>query len=601
MVPARGGPPGMAPAEPEGVMTYSAPIADIAFLLDAVAGLDAARGAGVADALDADDTRAILTEAGRFAESVLAPLNRVGDTEHARFEAGIVTTPTGWREAYRQWVEAGWGSLTGDPAFGGQGLPVALQTALTDIWNQANPAFALNPLLTVCAVEAVSVHANPALKATYLAKLTSGEWTGTMNLTEPQSGSDLSGLKTRAEPQDDGTYRLFGQKIFITYGEHDLADNIIHMVLARIPGAPEGTRGISLFMVPKYMVDADGTPGARNDVACVGLEKKLGIHGSPTCTMVFGAEGEGAVGYLVGEAHKGLAAMFTMMNSARVSVGMQGAAIAERATQQAIAYARERRQGRAGGAAGPQPIIAHPDVKRMLLSMRALTEAARAICYACAVAIDRGHDDPFFKARADLLTPVAKAFATDMGEAVASLGVQVHGGMGYIEETGAAQYLRDARIFQIYEGTNGIQALDLLRRKLPMDEGEVLAAYLGELRAIAGEARGTNAHDLGEPARLLEAAIDAVEQAAATLVAELEGDTPDEALAGATPFLRALGLTAGGAYLVKAALRDTERGAARATLARFFAAAELQTVPGLAATAVSGGADILAGGAILAA
>lgn len=582
-------------------MSYSAPVAEIAFMLETVAGLADARAAGAADALDADDTRAILAEAGRFAEEVLAPLNRVGDEEHSRLEGGHVVTPTGWREAYAKWVEGGWGSLTGDPAYGGQGLPSALQVALTDIFNQANPAFALNPLLTVCAVEAVGVHASEALKATYLEKLTSGEWAGTMNLTEPQSGSDLSELRTRAEPQADGTYRLFGQKIYITYGDHDLTDNIIHMVLARIPGAPEGTRGISLFLVPKVMVGEDGTLGAANDLACVGLEKKLGIHASPTCTMAYGAAGEGAIGYLVGEEHKGLAAMFTMMNNARVSVGMQGAAIAERATQQALAYARERRQGRAGGAAGAQPIIAHPDVKRMLLTMRTLTEAARAICYSCAVAIDRGRSDPFYKARADLLTPIAKAFSTDMGEMVASIGVQVHGGMGYIEETGAAQYLRDARIFQIYEGTNGIQALDLLRRKLPMDDGAVLAAYLGELREIAAEARGTNAHDLGGAARLLEAAIDAVERAAGELVSALGGDSPETAFAGATPFLRALGLTAGGAYLLKAALRDEARGTQRAALARVFAAGQLQTVPGLAASAVSGASDILDGEAVLAA
>jgi len=582
-------------------MPYQAPVADIAFTLEQVAGLAEARAAGVASGLDAEDTRAILAEAGRFAEEVLAPLNTVGDREPARLEAGKVATPPGWREAYARWVESGWGSLIGDPAFGGQGLPMALQIAACDIWNQANPSFALNPLLTTSAVEAVGLHASEALKAIYLARLTSGEWAGTMNLTEPQSGSDLSGLRTRAEPQADGSYRLFGQKIYITYGDHDLTENIVHMVLARIPGAPEGTRGISLFLVPKRLVDADGTPGLANDVACVGLEKKLGIHGSPTCTMAYGANGEGAVGYLVGEEHRGLAAMFTMMNNARVAVGMQGAAIAERATQQALAYARERRQGRADGVEGLAPIIAHPDVKRMLLTMRGLTAAARAICYACAVAIDRGRSDPAHKARADLLTPVAKAFATDVGVEVASLGVQIHGGMGFIEETGAAQFLRDARIFPIYEGTNGIQAIDLVRRKITLADGAVLAAYLGELGDIAARARGANVGALADAAHTLEAAIAAVAEAAAPLRAAREGGDPERALAGATPFLRAFGLTAGGAYLLKGALVGGEEGAARATLARVFAASQLSLAPALARTATSGAVDILAGADILAA
>ncbi len=576
-------------------MSYTAPIAEIAFCLEAVAGLAEAREAGAAGELAAADTHAVLAEAGRFAEEVLAPLNRVGDEAHSRLQDGAVVTPPGWREAYQRWVEGGWGSLIGDPDYGGQGLPMALQIAVSDIWNQANAAFALNPLLTVSAVEAVGLHAGAALKRTYLAKLTSGEWSGTMNLTESQSGSDLSGIATRAEPQADGTYRLFGQKIYITYGEHDLTENIVHMVLARVPGAPEGTRGISLFLVPKVLVNEDGSLGVRNDLACVGVEKKLGIHASPTCTMAYGVAGEGAVGYLVGEANRGLAAMFTMMNNARVAVGTQGAAIAERASQQAIAYARERRQGRAVGLEGAAPIIAHPDVKRMLLTMTGLTQAARAICYACAVALDRGRTDPFYKARADLLTPIAKAFATDIGVEVASLGVQVHGGMGYMEETGAAQFLRDARIFPIYEGTNGIQAIDLVRRKITLDDGAVLDAYLAELRAVAAKARGENARNLGEAARLLEGAIDAVEAAAGELRAALAAEEVERALAGATPFLRAFGLTAGGAYLIKAALLGEDRPQERASLARFFAAAQLGGVPALARSATEGAQDILTG------
>ena len=569
-------------------MSYRAPTDEIAFMLEVVADLNAAREAGAAGDLSEDDTRAILAEAGRFAEEVLAPLNAVGDRTPSRLADGAVTTPPGWREAYRQFAEGGWCSLTGDPEFGGQGLPMALQTALADIWNQANAGFALNPLLTVSAVEALQIHGDPMQKALFLPKLISGEWCGTMNLTEPHAGSDLGDLKTRAEPKGDGTYRIFGQKIFISYGEHDLAENIIHMVLARLPDAPEGTRGISLFLVPKFLVDDDGVIGARNDVLCVGLEKKLGIHASPTCTMQFGAAGEGALGTLVGLENRGLAAMFTMMNNARVSVGMQGAAIAERATQHARAYANERRQGRHPGAPGVSPIVHHPDVKRMLLSMTALTRAARAICYACAVAIDRGRQDPHWKARADLLTPIAKAFATDVGVEVASTGVQVHGGMGYMEETGAAQYLRDARIFPIYEGTNGIQAIDLVRRKITLADGEVLADYLGELRAIAEAARGANALSLGQAAGVLDTAIDAVERAAAALRTALAGGELDRALAGATPFLRALGLTAGGAYLAKAAVVGGDGASARADLARFFASGFVASVPALADGALAG-------------
>ena len=469
-------------------MSYTAPVDELLFALEKVAGLEEARAAG-AIALGEDDASAILTEAGRFAEEQLAPLNESGDREHSRRNGAEVTTPKGWNEAYKAWVEAGWGSLTGEEEYGGQALPMALQIVLTDMINQANAGFSLNPLLTVGAVEALQAHASDALKAIYLPKMVSGEWTGTMNLTEPQAGSDLGTLKTKAEPEGDH-YRIFGQKIYISYGEHDLTENIIHLVLARLPDAAEGTRGISLFLVPKFLVETDGSLGARNDLECVGVEEKLGIHASPTCTMAFGAKGEGAVGYLVGQPGRGLNAMFTMMNNARVSVGMQGAAVAERATQRAIAYAMERRQGQTPSwtEGGPAPIVAHPDVKRMLLSMRAMTRAARAICYACAVAIDRGRpgkpDAAFWKARADLLTPIAKAFASDVGVEVTSLGVQVHGGMGYVEETGAAQHLRDARIFTIYEGTNGIQAIDLVRRKITMEDGAVLSAYLDELRAV---------------------------------------------------------------------------------------------------------------------
>ena len=580
-------------------MSYRAPIEEMVFTLEEVAGLADARAAGAITTLDADDALAILTEAARYAENSLAPLNMVGDHNHPKRNGPEVTTPDGWKAAYQEWIDGGWGTLTGEEEFGGQGLPMALQIAATDLWNQANCAFALNPLLSIGAVEALQAHASDELKERYLPQMIAGRWTGTMNLTEPQSGSDLGDLKTRAEPQDDGTYKIFGQKIYITYGEHDLTENIIHLVLARLPDAPEGTRGISLFLVPKFMVNEDGSLGARNDVECVGLEGKLGIHASPTCTMAYGAKGEGAVGYLVGAPNKGLSAMFTMMNNARVQVGMQGAAVAERSLQHALAYANERRQGRAKGETGMVPIISHPDVKRMLVTMKSMTQAARAICYACAVAIDRGRpgreDSAFWQARADLLTPIAKAFSSDIGVEVASIGVQVHGGMGFVEETGAAQHYRDARIFPIYEGTNGIQAMDLVRRKITAGDGEVLAAYLAELREIAEAARGANQLRLGTLAGQLDSAIDAIEATAQAMRHAMANGDTDTAMAGATPFLRAMGVTAGGAYLAKAALKSANgRAEARAALARFFGDAFVVAVPPLAKSAVDGAADILA-------
>ena len=588
-------------------MATIAPVAELAYTLEVVANLAAAREDGAAGELTAEDTRLILEEASRFAEETLVPLNAIGDRQHSRFEGGAVTTPDGWTKAYAKWVEAGWGSLTGDPGYGGQGLPMALQVAATDVWNQANAAFAVSPLLTIGAIEALQAHGSEELKARYLPNMIAGTWTGTMNLTEPHAGSDLGDLRTRAVPDGD-RYRLFGQKIYITYGEHDLTENIIHLVLARLPDAPSGTRGISLFLVPKVLVGGDGSLGERNDVACVGVEKKLGINASPTCTMAYGANGDGAMGYLVGEPNKGLAAMFTMMNNARVQVGTQGAAIAQRALAAALDYANERKQGRSATVAdGMAPIAHHPDVKRMLLTMKALTRAARAICYACAVAIDRGRpglpDADRWKGRADLLTPIAKAFATDVGVEVASIGIQVHGGMGYIEETGAAQHYRDARIFPIYEGTNGIQAIDLVRRKITLADGQVLTDYLDELREVALAARGANALDLGRYARRLDEAIDAVAAAGDALRSALSEGAVDRALAGATPFLRAIGLTAGGAYLGRAALGpDAQDGEdvgghgqrPRAQLARFYADAFLVGVPALAEGAVAGAEDVVA-------
>jgi alkylation response protein AidB-like acyl-CoA dehydrogenase len=432
-------------------------------------------------------------------------------------------------------------------------------------------AFGIGPVLTMGAVEALAAYGTDALKKTYLSKLTSGEWMGTMQLTEPQACTDVGALRAKAERAGDGTYRITGQKIFITYGEHELTDNIIHFVLARLPDAPPGTKGISLFLVPKFLVDADGTLGARNDVRAHSIEHKLGIHASPTCTMVYGDQG-GAVGYLVGEENRGLACMFTMMNLARLAVGLQGVGIAERATQQAIEYARDRKQGRS-------TIIGYPDVKRMLLTMRALTRAARNICYATAAAIDRSRhggeaERKAADERAALLTPVAKAFSTDIGIEVASLGIQVHGGMGYIEETGAAQHLRDARIAAIYEGTNGIQSLDLVSRKVPLSGGAAVRAYIGELRGTVKAVREANDPAFGATGARLAEAVDSLERATEWLLGKLEKE-PQAALAGATPYLRLFGNAAGGCMLANealAALRLAEgEPASRVAIARFFA------------------------------
>lgn len=437
-------------------MTFAAPVADVVFALEHMAEFQQLAGTGAFEDIGPEMLEAVLSEAGRFASDVVAPLNRTGDLEPARLEDGVVVTPPGFAEAYHAWCAGGWMGLSADPDFGGQGLPYALNVAVAEMINAAAMSFALSTLLTQGAASAIAAHGTDALKQRYLGKMISGEWSGTMNLTEPQAGSDLAAVNTRAVPDDDGSYRITGQKIYITYGDQQWTENIIHLVLARLPDAPAGTHGISLFLVPKRLVGEDGTVGEANDVCAIRLEEKLGIHGSPTCVMSYGEEG-GAAGYLVGEPHHGLAAMFTMMNLARLMVGIQGVGIAERATQQAIAYAHERRQGQDGSDKDGSPalIARHPDVHRMLASMRAHTAAARSICFNAAVAIDLaryGSDDEARKvaeARADLLTPIAKSFATDVSVEVASAGIQVHGGTGYMEETGAAQHLRDARILPI--------------------------------------------------------------------------------------------------------------------------------------------------------
>ena len=565
------------------MMTYRAPLDDILFAARLAAGGSGLEAGGIFADLGDGLLEATLNEAAKFAEERLAACYRDGDRIGARLEGNAVTTPPGWKEAYADWVKGGWNALKADPEYGGLGLPRLLNAACTEIWQAANPAFAICPLLSQSAMEALERAASEALKKGFLAKMVSGEWGATMNLTEPQAGSDLALIRAKAEPQADGSYRLFGQKIFITYGEHDLTENIVHLVLARLPGAPQGTHGISLFLAPKMLADAAGRLARRNDLRCAGIEHKLGIKGSPTCTMVFG-DGEGAVAYLVGEPNKGLATMFAMMNDARLAIGLQGVGVAERATQQALAYARERRQGRGLAGEDPAPILAHPDVKRMALTMTALTHAARAICYETAASIDRARRESDSvrageaQERADLLTPVAKAFSTDIGNEVASLGVQIFGGIGYIEETGAAQAMRDVRIAAIYEGTNGIQAIDLATRKLQRT-GAALAREIEDMRAVAAGAKLDGAEALTEAVADFERASRFMREAA-----------PGLALAGATPYLRLFALARGGTLLAKGAAQGDAR---RAALARFFARNLAVAASGLAREVIDGGAATL--------
>jgi alkylation response protein AidB-like acyl-CoA dehydrogenase len=592
-------------------MTYRAPIHDILLALNHGAGLEAAVKAGHYGDFDGDITAAVLEEAGRFATEVLAPLNRIGDQNGIKLADGKVTTAPGWPSAYKRWADAGWNAVSGPEAFGGQGLPMAINAACTEIWSASNMAFGLCPLLTLSAIEALDAHGSDELKKIYLEKLVSGEWTGTMHLTEPQAGSDVGLLRTRAERAADGSYRISGTKIFITYGEHDMTDNIVHFVLARLPDAPAGTKGISLFLIPKFLVNADGTLGARNDIFASGVEHKLGIHASPTCTMTMGDHG-GAVGYLIGEENRGMLCMFTMMNQARLGVGLEGVGIADRAYQQALAYAQERKQGRAIGKTGDgaDAIIVHPDIKRMLLQMRAMTAAARTICYATAVALDIATRATDAKVRSDaaaraaLLTPIAKAFSTDIGNEVASRGVQIHGGMGFIEETGAAQHLRDARITPIYEGTNGIQSIDLLTRKLGVHGGASVWALLDELSGIVKQVEASNDPAFGTTGPKLRDALGALERTSRWLLERL-GKAPNEALAGATPYLRLFGSTLGGCMLASEALAARNLGdklgdpKRYVTLARFFAenitvqAAALEHIVTDGADAVNGADEVL--------
>jgi alkylation response protein AidB-like acyl-CoA dehydrogenase len=579
---------------------YVAPLKDMKFVLHELAGLsEVAKLPGHAEATR-DTVDAILEEAARFAAEVLDPLNQPGDREGSSLSDGRVRTPKGFREAYLKFAEGGWVSLPFEPDWGGQGLPKLVATPVDEMWTSANMSFSLCPLLTQGAVHALLLRGSPALQRTFMPRMVAGEWTGTMNLTEPQAGSDLALVKTRALREGDH-YRISGQKIFITYGEHDFTEQIVHLVLARTPDAPEGVKGISLFVVPKLLVQADGALGERNGVRCVSLEHKLGIHASPTAVMAY----DDAVGYLVGEENRGLEYMFIMMNAARFGVGLEGVAIAERAFQRALAFAKERLQGRDLATGRTAPIIRHPDVRRMLMLMKSQTEAMRALAYVVAASLDFAHKspDPEMRKRhqafVDLMIPVVKGWSTETGIEIASLGLQIHGGMGFIEETGAAQHLRDARITTIYEGTTGIQANDLLGRKIAREGGATAREWLRALQAFDGElARSGNAQVRALRSALAQGA-GAVSDCVDFIVAE---KNPHTAFAGAVPFLRLMGIVAGGWQMARAALAaeklldsgDRKFLEAKIASARFFGDHVLVQAPALRDTVVKGGAAVMA-------
>ncbi|MBT7641863.1 MAG: acyl-CoA dehydrogenase [Rhodobiaceae bacterium] len=578
-------------------MAYRAPTTEIQFALMQEAGFQRLIDSGKFEDLSDDLLDAILEEAAKLATDVIAPASWDGDQKGCQLSEDGVKVPESFKQAYTKYVEGGWPTLAAPSAYGGQGLPLSLSNAVTEMMN-SNIGFQLCPMLSNGGMEALAAHASDEQKEKYLHRVVSGEWSATMNLTEPHAGSDVGNIRAKAEPQADGSYKITGTKIYITYGDHDMVDNIVHLVLARTPGAPEGTKGISLFVVPKFFVNDDGSLGGRNDVKCIGLEDKLGIHASPTCVMAFG-ENDGAVGWLVGAENRGMACMFTMMNNARLHVGLQGVGVAEAATQHALAYALDRKQGRAPGAGKDDhdavSIIQHPDVRRMLLTMRALTDASRAICYENGVMADIAEStgDEAARAKNDLLTPISKAFSTDIANEVAAIGVQVHGGMGFVEETGAAQHVRDARILTIYEGTNGIQAMDLVGRKLPLGNGSVVADYMAEMRETAETCRQSNSPVLVDIAERLGAAIDVLQDTTDWVMAQ-KGSL--DVLAGATPYLRLFGLVAGCHYLARGAhvvaKGDVEPNFAqrKTASAQFYAHNLLSAVGGLSDAVKAGNA-----------
>ncbi len=590
-------------------MSYTAPVKDMLFNMQHLAGLDEiAKIPGFEDA-GMETAQAVLEECARFNQDVLAPLNWEGDKNPSSWKDGVVTTTTGFKQAYQQYAEGGWQGLQHPTDMGGQGLPKTIGAACGEILNSANMSFALCPLLTDGAIEALLTAGSDELKATYLHKLVSGEWTGTMNLTEPQAGSDLSMVRSRAEPQPDGTYKVFGTKIYITYGEHDMADNIVHLVLARVTGAPEGVKGISLFVVPKVMVNKDGTLGARNDVQCVSIEHKLGIKASPTAVLQYGDQG-GAEGYLVGQENRGLEYMFIMMNAARYAVGVQGIALAERAYQKAVQYARDRVQSRPvdGSLNQAAPIIHHPDVKRMLLTMRAYTEGCRAMASVAAAAYDGAHHHPDAETRKqnqafyEFLVPLVKGYSTEMSLEVASLGVQVHGGMGFIEETGAAQYLRDAKILAIYEGTTAIQANDLVGRKTARDGGQTPRAIAAQIEHTEAELVRSGSADALAVAKRLAAARQAFLEVVDFVAGQAKA-SPNAVYAGSVPYLMLAGNLVAGWQLARALLVAQEQAAqgeelafmqAKVITARFYADHILSKAPGVRDSIVEGADAVVA-------
>jgi len=585
---------------------YRAPIKDAMFTIRHIGRIEELSKTERYAHADLETVASIVEEHGRFMNEVFAPVNAIGDRVGLQWSPEGVTTPAEFKPAYSKFVEAGWQGLAAETEYGGAGFPMVVFSATQEFMTAANGALTMCPGLTIGAVEALEVWGSEEQKETYLRKLTTGEWSGTMNLTEPQAGSDVGLCTTKAEPQGDGTYKVSGTKIFISFGEHDLTENIIHLVLARTPGAPAGTKGISLFIVPKFLVNDDGSLGARNDVNCVSIEHKMGIHASPTCVMSYGDAG-GATGYLVGEENHGMRAMFTMMNAARIAVGIQGVALGDAAYQKALQYSQERLQGReiGGDSPGPAPIIAHPDVRRMLLTMRSQIDAMRALISYNSMAIDMarthaGEDAERWQELADLLTPVSKAWCTDVGMEVTSTAVQVYGGMGYVEESGVAQHFRDARIAPIYEGTNGIQAMDLVGRKLPLRMGGVVADLIRSMRSTVDELTAADG-SLASIATNLAAGIDTLETSTNWILTNGLGN-PVDALAGATPYLRIFGTVVGGWMTAQLALAahgelaagssDTSYLQGKITSARFYAEQLLPTAAGYAAQ-VSAGASVL--------